>query len=99
MKKLTANKVRSYMLYRSDNELLHCPECIAAACNDVAENNYSTQFTKSPDALDYMRLLFFNDPITQLHTHSYGFQTRTGRTIIEQLKSLYHEHKTNVTTA
>lgn len=99
MKKLTANKVRSYMLYRSDDELLHCPECIAAACNDVAENNYSTQFTKSPDALDYMRLLFFNDPITQLHTHSYGFQTRTGRTIIEQLKSLYHEHKTNVTTA
>ena len=99
MKKLTANKVRSYMLYRSDNELLHCPECIAAACNDVAENNYSTQFTKSPDALDYMRLLFFNDPITQLHTHSYGFQTRTGRTIIEQLKSLYYEHKTNATTA
>jgi len=87
------------MLYRSDDELVHCPECIAAACNDVAENNYSTQFAKSPDALDYMRLLFFNDPIPQLHTHSYGFHTRTGRAIIEQLKSLYYEHKTNVTTA
>ena len=99
MKKLTANKVRSYMLYRSADELVHCPDCIAAACNYMAGEYSHTEFTKTPDALDYMRLLFFNDPIPQLHTHSYGFHTRTGRAIIEQLKSLYYEYKTNITTA
>tara|TARA_R100000773_G_C4105681_1_gene48337 strand:- start:14 stop:313 length:300 start_codon:yes stop_codon:yes gene_type:complete len=99
MKKLTPKKVRDYMSYRSSEGLRHCPDCIAAACNDMAEDNYSTKFTKAPDALDYMRLLFFNDPIPQLHTHSYGFHTRTGRAIIEQLKSLYHEYRTNITTA
>ena len=93
MKKLTANKVRSYMLYRSDEELVHCPDCIAAACNDMAEDNYSTKFTKAPDALDYMRLLFFNDPIPQLHTHSYGFHTATGRNIVEKLQNKYYEYK------
>jgi len=70
MTKLTAKKVKDYMSYRTSENMRHCPECIAAACNDVAEYNYSTQFDKAPDALDYMKLLFFNDPIPQLHTHS-----------------------------
>ena len=92
MTKLTAQKVRDYMSYRTPDELNHCPEAIARVCNDMASDKYSTQFTKAPDALDYMRLLFFNDPIPQLHTHSYGFNTSTGRAIIEQLKALYYEY-------
>ena len=92
MTRLTTKKVEDYFAWRTDAELMHCPDCIAAACNDLAEYNYSTQFAKAPDALDYMRLLFFNDPIPQLHTHSYGFHTRTGRAIIEQLKALYYEY-------
>ena len=99
MKKLTPKKVRDYMSYRSSEGLKHCPDCIAAACNDMAEDNYSTKFTKAPDALDYMRLLFFNDPIPQLHTHSYGFHTATGRSIIKTLKNKYYEYRTNITTA
>ena len=74
MTKLTAQKVRDYMSYRATDELNHCPEAIAKVCNDMASDNYSTHFAKAPDALDYMRLLFFNDPIPQLHTHSYGFK-------------------------
>ena len=92
MTKLTAQKVRDYMSYRATDELNHCPEAIAKICNDMASDNYSTHFAKAPDALDYMRLLFFNDPIPQLHTHSYGFHTSTGRAIIEQLKALYYEY-------
>ena len=76
------------MSYRTPDELTHCPKAIAAACNDIAEDNGS-----NVEPLDYMRLLFFNDPIKGMFTHSYGFNTRTGRAIIEQLKSRYYEHK------
>ena len=88
MKKLTSKKVRDYMSYRTPDELTHCPKAIAAACNDIAEDN-----GLNVEPLDYMRLLFFNYPIKGMFTHSYGFHTATGRAIIEQLKSRYYEHK------
>jgi|TARA_R100001594_G_C3912814_1_gene233724 hypothetical protein len=84
--KLTSKDVRKYMLWRTDEELVHCPDCIAAACNDMAE-----EF--SHNAKDLMKLLFFNDPIPSLHTHNYGFHTATGRHIIETLKDKYYEYK------
>ncbi len=83
------------MSYRTSDGLRHCPEAIAAACNDMAEDNYGNHFARTAEPLDYMRLLFFNDPIKGMFTHSYGFHTRTGRAIIEQLKSRYYEHKNN----
>ena len=93
MKKLTSKKVRDYMSYSTSEGIRHCPEAIAAACNDIANEYADTDFAKAADPLDYMRLLFFNDPIKGMFTHSYGFHTRTGRAIIEQLKSRYYEHK------
>ena len=36
MTKLTTKKVKQYMAWRTDEELRHCPNCIAAACNDAA---------------------------------------------------------------
>ena len=85
--KLTSKKVKEYFAWRTDKELEHCPDCIAAACNDVAiEFNHDK-------ALDLMKLLFFNDPIPSLHTHSYGFHTATGRNIIETLKMKYYEYE------
>tara|TARA_R100000700_G_scaffold32382_1_gene39759 strand:- start:211 stop:501 length:291 start_codon:yes stop_codon:yes gene_type:complete len=93
MKKLTSKKVRDYMSYRSPDPLVQCPECIAAACNDMANEYADTDFAKAAEPLDYMRLLFFNDPIKGMFTHSYGFHTRTGRAIIEQLKSKYYGYK------
>ena len=81
------------MSYRTSDDFIHCPEAIAAACNDIANEYADTDFAKAADPLDYMRLLFFNDPIKGMFTHSYGFHTRTGRAIIEQLKSRYYEHK------
>ncbi len=81
------------MSYRTSDDFIHCPEAIAAACNDIANEYAGNDFAKAADALDYLRLLFFNDPIKGMFTHSYGFNTATGRAIIEQLKSRYYEHK------
>ena len=93
MKKLTSKKVRDYMSYRTDEGIRFCPECVALACNDMAEEYGCTDFASAAAPLDYLRLLLFNDPIKGMFTHSYGFHTRTGRAIIEQLKSRYYEHK------
>ena len=93
MKKLTSKKVKDYMSYRMPDEIFFCPKAIAAACNDMANEYADNDFAKAAEPLDYMRLLFFNDPIKGMFTHSYGFHTATGRAIIEQLKSRYYEHK------
>ena len=87
MKKLTNKKVKEYVAWRSNQELRQCPDCIAAACNDAAiEFNHNS-------ALDLMKLLFFNDPIPTLHTHSYTFQTANGRHIIETIKEKYYRYE------
>ena len=81
------------MSYRSGEKLRQCPKAIAAACNDMADEYADTDFAKGADALDYLRLLFFNDPIKSMFTHSNGFHTATGRAIIEKLKARYYEHE------
>ena len=89
MKKLTSKKVEEYVAWRSNQDLRQCPDCIAAACNDAAiEFNHNS-------GLDLMKLLFFNDPIAELHTHNYGFHTATGRHIIETIKEYYYEYERN----
>jgi len=80
------------MSYRSSEGLRHCPKAMAAACNDMYEEFKHNEFI-SVKPLDLLRLLFFNDPIPELHTHSYGFHTATGRHIIETLKQKYYEHE------
>ena len=91
--KLTSKKVKEYFAWRCADELRHCPECIALACNDMVKEYANNDFAKAAEAMDYLRLLFFNDPIKGMFTHSYGFHTRTGRNIIETLKQFYYEHK------
>ena len=94
--KITSKQVRDYFAWRSDEKLRHCPDCISMACNDVAEDFKASKFyDKSVTAKDLMKLLFFNDPIPQLHTHSYGFHTGSGRAIIEKLKMKYYEYNEN----
>ena len=90
--KLTSKKVESYITERSGEELRHCPDAIANACNEMIRK-FNNEFSGELDAKDLMKLLFFNDPIPSLHTHSYGFHTATGRNIIETLKMKYYEHK------
>jgi len=90
--KLTSKKVKDYMEWRTDEELRHCPNAVAEACNEMMRK-FNNEFDGELDAKDLMKLLFFNDPIPSLHTHSYGFNTATGRNIIETLKMKYYEHE------
>ena len=90
--KLTSKKVKEYTEWRSGVELRHCPDAVAEACNEMMRK-FNNEFNGELDAKDLMKLLFFNDPIPSLHTHSYGFNTATGRNIIETLKMKYYEHE------
>ena len=90
--KLTKEKVESYITERSGEKLRHCPDAIANACNEMMRK-FNNEFSGELDAKDLMKLLFFNDPIPSLHTHSYGFHTATGRNIIQTLQMKYYEHK------
>ena len=87
MKRLTTKKVKDYFAWRSGEDLRHCPNCIAAACNDAAYK------FGHHDAKDLLKLVFFNDPIPALHTHNYGFHTATGRNIIQTIQEFYHEYE------
>jgi len=90
--RITSKKVKEYMEWRTDEELRHCPDCIASACNDMVIK-FNDEFNQEIKAKDFMKLLFFNDPIPGLHTHSYGYNTATGRNIIETLKYKYYEYE------
>ena len=90
--KLTSKQVQDYMSWRTDQELRHCPECIAAACNDMYEEYKGNEFAGTT-AKDFMKLLFLNDPILSMNTHSYGFNTATGRNIKQTLKEKYYKHE------
>jgi len=91
--KITHKQVKEYMEWRTDEQFRHCPIAIADACNEVIKKFHGTFGDDDITAKDLMKLLFFNDPIPSLHTHNYGFHTRTGRNIIETLKIKYYEHK------
>ena len=86
-KYLTPESVLDYFGKRTDEPLRHDAESLAKACNTVsAELNHD-------NALDMLKLLCFNDNIPSLHTHSYSFNTATGREIIYKLQKEYYEYK------
>jgi hypothetical protein len=91
MKKLTSKKVKDYFASRTDEELKHCPDCIAIVCNDTAIK-FNNEFNQKLNPISLLKLLFFDDPIPLLHTHNYGFHTATGRNIIETIKNKYYEY-------
>ena len=86
-KYLTPKHVLEYFLHRSDEPIRHCHKALAAACNDISDE---LDYDKP---LDLLKLLCFNDEIPSLHTHSYSFNTATGREIIYKLQSHYYDVK------
>ena len=93
--KITSKQVIDYFAWRTDEKLRHCPDCISEACNDMVEEFKNKFSDNDVTAKDFMKLLFFNDPIPSLFTHNYGFHTATGRDIIETLKMKYYEYNGN----
>ena len=45
--KLTSKKVEEYFAWRTDEELEHCPDCIAKVCNDGIGSLNNTNFINS----------------------------------------------------
>lgn len=75
-------------IFKSNNiplsDVRHDLKAVKLAVNNMVE------CTNIDDANDIVNLVFFNEPIADLYTHSYGFHTRQGREIIETFKSNYY---------
>ena len=84
LNKLEGEQIKDYIINELDSEPRHNCEALAEAINHIAaEVEYS--------AFELMRLLLENEPIDALHTHSYGFHTSNGRSLIEGMQNTYHE--------
>ena len=81
---ITGKNIENYIRQELDSEPRHDCEALAEAINHIAaEVDYS--------AFELMRLLLENEPIDALHTHSYGFHTANGRSLIEGMQNTYYE--------
>tara|TARA_R100001377_G_scaffold4094_1_gene2373 strand:- start:4201 stop:4461 length:261 start_codon:yes stop_codon:yes gene_type:complete len=82
---ITGEQIEKYIREDLNSNPRHDCHDLAAAVNDIsAEVDY--------DSYELMQLLLENRPIDGLHTHSYGFHTANGRSIIEGIQSKYYEH-------
>ena len=81
---MTGEQIKDYIINELDSEPRHNCEALAEAINHIAaEVDYS--------AFELMRLLLENEPIDALHTHSYGFHTANGRSLIEGMVNTYQK--------
>ena len=80
---MTGEQIENYIINELDSKPRHNCEALAEAINHIADEvDY--------DAFALMQLLLENKPIDALHTHSYGFQTANGRSLIEGMQNVYH---------
>ena len=83
---MTRQQVEKYIMRDLGMIPRHDCEALAQAITDMAlELEY--------DENKLLWLLLENRPITDLHTHSYGFHTANGRHIIETIKEKYYEYE------
>ena len=82
---MTKEQIEEYITDELGSEPRHDCEALANAINEIAEE---VDF----DSYELMQLLLENRPIDALHTHSYGFHTANGRSLIEGIQSKYYEH-------
>ena len=81
---ITSEQIENYIVNELNSKPKHNLEAVAVAINHIAD-----EVEYDPFAL--MQLLLENKPIDALHTHSYGFHTRNGRSIIEAMQNTYYE--------
>ncbi len=82
---MTGEQVEKYIREDLNSKPKHNCEALADAINDISEE-------VEYDSFAIMQLLLENKPIDGLHTHSYGFHTHNGRSIIEGIQSKYYEY-------
>ena len=81
---MTGEQIENYITTQLECKPRHNCEALAEAINHIAKE-------VDHDAFELMRLLIENKPIDALHTHSYGFHTANGRSLIEGMQSKYYE--------
>jgi uncharacterized membrane protein YecN with MAPEG domain len=81
---MTGEQIEKYIREELNSEPRH--NCIALA---EAINHVSNEVEYDPFAL--MQLLLENKPIDALHTHSCGFHTANGRSLIEAMQNTYRK--------
>ena len=82
--KITGEQIENYITTQLECKPRHNCEALAEAINHIAnEVDY--------DSFALMRLLLENKPIDALFTHSYGFHTSNGRSLIEGMQNAYYE--------
>jgi hypothetical protein len=82
---MTGEQIENYITTQLECKPRHNCEALAEAINHIAEE-------VDHDAFELMRLLIENKPIDALHTHSYGFHTANGRSLIEGMQNKYYEY-------
>ena len=81
---ITGEQIKNYIVNDLGFQPRHNVEALAVAINHIAnEVEY--------DSFALMQLLLENKPIDALHTHSYGFHTANGRSLIEGMQNTYYE--------
>ena len=83
---MTGKQVEGYIKYTLQMTPRHDVNALADAITDMA-------YELDHDESELLYLLLENRPITDLHTHSYGFHTANGRHIIETIKEKYYEYE------
>ena len=81
---ITGEQIENYITTQLECKPRHNCEALAVAINHIADE-------VEYDSFALMQLLLENKPIDALHTHSYGFHTRNGRSIIEAMQNTYYE--------
>ena len=80
---MTEEQVENYIRTELGSEPRHNCTALAEAINHISEEvDY--------DSFALMQLLLENKPIDALHTHSYGFHTANGRSLIEGMQNAYY---------
>jgi hypothetical protein len=81
---ITGEQIKDYIINELDSKPRHNVEALAVAINHIADE-------VEYDSFALMQLLLENKPIDALHTHSYGFHTANGRSLIEGMQNTYYE--------
>ncbi len=84
MNNITADEIENYIV-ENYGTMKHDKHAFADAINEVSGD------TETVNPWDIFLLIIENKQIKDLHTHSYGFQTRSGRGIIERFQSYYYQ--------
>ena len=82
MKRLTTNGIKNYLV-RNYGEIRHDCDKLKETCQIISKRYGCTP-------LDMLHFMIENKSIKGLYTHSYGFNTRSGRDIKEEFTNEYY---------